>query len=109
LAKWQRQNLPQKKVLQEELWSWKGRIFKKQGQQKEALDCFQKSFANSRELPNTKGRSFYVVSGYLAGEILYDRNEFGQAKSYLSNIVDADAESGYRKQARELLSKIEHR
>ena len=106
IDRWERQDLPHQKVLQEELLTWKGRILEEQGKQQAALSCYKNSFARSQELPNTSDRSFYVISGYLAGKILYDQKQFKQAKTYLSKVVDADAESGYRNLAQELLSKI---
>lgn len=106
LARWKRSNLPHQKVMQEELWTWQGRILERRGQDERALECYKKAFSRSVELPNTKSRSYYVVSGYLAGKILYNQQNFDEAKAYLKKVANADAESSYRKHARSLLSKI---
>lgn len=106
LAKWKYKNLPYQKVMQEELLTWKGRILEKNGHEQKALDCYRRAFAAGRELPNTEHRSFFVVSGYLAGKILYDQKKFDEAKSYLKKVAGADAESEYRERAQDLLSQM---
>jgi len=106
LKKWEQQNLPHQRVMKEELLTWKGRILEQKGYQQEALECYQKAFAAGNELPNPDQRSFFVVSGYLAGKILYDHERFDEAKSYLKKVVGTKAESEYRERARNLLSKV---
>lgn len=106
LAKWEKHDLPYQDVVQEELWTWKGRILEKRGKKEKALEYYKKAFAKGEELPNTLSRSFYVVSGYLAGKIYYSREKFAEAKRYLNKVVDAKAESSYQGRAKKLLSKI---
>lgn len=106
MAKWKRQELPYQQVVQEELLTWKGRILQNRGRDQQALSCYHRAFTTGQELPNTPNRSFYVVSGYLAGKLLFEQQKFEAAKSYLKKITGAHAESDYRERARELLSKM---
>ena len=106
LDRWRSQKLPYLKVLEEELLSWKGRILERQNRPDEALALYQQAFERSQQLPNPKGRSFGVVSAYLAGRILYEQEKFSAAKKYLRKAAEADAEPAYRERARELLSKL---
>ncbi len=106
LARWERNDLPYRKIMQEELLTWKGRILELEGEADEALECYQKAFENGKELPNTRNRSFYVVSGFLAGNILYNQDKFKEAESYLKQVTKAKVESGYRRRANNLLSKM---
>jgi tetratricopeptide (TPR) repeat protein len=106
LQRWENQDLPYQKVMQEELWTWKGRILEKRDEDGKALECYQKAFANSNELPNTESRSFYIVSGFLAGKILYDQQQFEKAKTYLNKVANGNAEPAYRERAQDLLSEI---
>ncbi|MDZ7681210.1 MAG: hypothetical protein U5J63_05700 [Fodinibius sp.] len=78
----------------------------KLGNDQQALKYYEKAFAKAQNLPNASSRSFYVVSGYLAGKLLYNRQKFKQAKQYLKKVVSADTESSYQEYARDLLSKI---
>ncbi len=107
LKRWENQELPHQKVMQEELWTWKGRILEKRDKNKEALGYYQKAFANSKELPNTESRSFYTVAGYLAGKLLYDQQRINEAKSYLTKVSEAKADNTYCERADNLLSKID--
>lgn len=106
LAKWKEKDLPFRDVLEEELWTWKGRILERRGKKEQALKFYQMAFAKAKKLPNTENRSFYVASGYLAGEILYERQNFAKAKSYLKQVLEAKAESDYHDRARNLLAKM---
>lgn len=106
LRSWQKNGIPHQKIVQEELWTWKGRILEKREKKVEALEYYKKAFSVAEGLPNTKGRSFYVISGYLAGKILYDQQKMEEAKHFLKKAADAKAESKYRGWAEELLAKI---
>lgn len=106
LARWEHNNLPYEEIMQEELLTWRGRILELEGEADEALECYQTAFENGKELPNTKNRSFYVVSGFLAGNILYNQNKFEEAESYLKQVSKAKVESEYRRRARNLLTKM---
>ena len=106
LTRWERKALPHRDIMQEELWTWKGRIMEKLGNNQQALTYYEQAFAKSENLPNTAHRSFYVVSGYLAGKLLYERDQHDKAKRYLQKVAEADAESSYREYARELLAKM---
>jgi len=106
LKRWRSQKLPYLKVLEEELLSWKGRILERQNRPDKALALYQQAFERSQQLPNPKGRSFGVVSAYLAGRILYEQEKLSEAKKYLRKAAEADAERAYRDRARELLSKL---
>ncbi len=107
LQRWKEDNLPHFKVMQEELLAWKGRILEQREDDQAALEAYQKSFEVSQQLPRTKERSFYVVSGYLAGDLLYEQNKPDEAKYYLKKVSEADVDNGYRERARELLATIE--
>lgn len=106
LEQWEAKRLPFQQILREELLTWKGRILQKRDQKEEALKNFREAFSKGEELPNTEGRSFYVISGYWAGKILYDQQKFDQAKTYLKKAANASAEPDYRERAGDLLSKI---
>lgn len=106
LDRWQSKNLPHLKVMQEELYTWKGRILEKKNRSAEALTLYRKAFALGKELPNTKNRSFWVVSGYYAGKLLARQHKKSEARSYLTKVVDADVEPEYRKKARQLLEDL---
>lgn len=106
LPRWEAQELPHQKVMQEELWTWKGRIMEKRGDASQALDYYKKAFQISEQLPNRKNRPFYVVSGYLAGKLLYDQQNFNEAEDYLHKIIRANVESDYQIKAKSLLSNL---
>ena len=107
LHRWSEKGLPDLKVVQEELLTWKGRILEKRGRVHEALDCYTRAFALGKELPDTENRSFYVVSGYLSGKLLASNGSRDKAKRILNNVIEAEAEKDYRRQAEELLAKME--
>ena len=107
LQRWRDKDLADLKVVQEELLTWKGRILEKRGRTDKAIDCYTRAFALGNELPDTKNRSFYVVSGYLAGKLLAKNGSKDKAKSILNNVIEAGAEKDYRRQAEELLAEIE--
>lgn len=106
LQRWEANNLPYQNVLQEELWTWKGRILEKRDENERALEFYKKAFANSSELPKAQSRSFYSVSGYLAGKLLYGQKKMEEAKFYLKKVADATSGSVYRERAQQLLSEI---
>jgi tetratricopeptide (TPR) repeat protein len=106
LAEWKRKDLPHRAVIQEELWTWKGRIMEKLGNNQQALKYYRQAFAKSENLPNTSQRSFYILSGYMAGKLLYEGERFAEAKEYLKKVANADGDSGYREYARDLLSRM---
>ena len=104
LQRWKEKGLPDIKVVQEELLTWKGRILEKRGQTKEAITSFSKAFSLGEELPDTENRPFYVVSGYLAGKLLVKNGHKDKAKRILGNVIQAEAEKEYRSRAEELLA-----
>jgi len=106
LQRWEGNDLPDLQVVQEELLTWKGRILEKRGRTDEAIDCYTRAFTLGQELPDTGNRSFYVVSGYLAGKLLAKNGSKDKAKGILNNVIEADAEKAYRRQAEELLAEI---
>jgi tetratricopeptide (TPR) repeat protein len=106
LQRWKQKDLPDLKVVQEELLTWKGRIMEQRGRTDEAIDCYTRAFRLGEELPDTKNRSFYVVSGYLAGKLLAKNGSKDKAKGILNEVIKAEAEKGYRRQAEELLAEI---
>jgi len=107
LERWKQKQLPYEKVMQEELLTWKGRILERRGNLSSALKCYKQSFSASQDLPNTKDRSFYVVSGYEIGKILYYQRKFKKSRPYLKKASKASAESTYQKKAKQLLSKMQ--
>ncbi|HET6527720.1 MAG TPA: tetratricopeptide repeat protein, partial [Balneolaceae bacterium] len=106
LDRWQHDNLPHFKVMQEELLSWKGRILDRREMEVKALASYKQAFEAGLALPRTKSRSFHVFSGYYAGKILYRQEKFDEAASYLKKVAEADIESSYPERAEELLSKM---
>lgn len=106
LLRWERNSLPHKDVLEEELFTWKGRILEHKNENAEALKCFRQAFELGKKLPKTQTRSFHVIAGYHAGKLYYEQKKFREAESILRQVVDAKAESSYRRQARRLLSEI---
>lgn len=107
IKRWETDDLSHKKVIQEELWTWKGRILQKRDEDQRALECYRKAFANSSELPNAERRSFYSASGYLAGKILFDQQKEQEAEFYLQKVSDANADNAYQERADELLSRMD--
>ena len=106
LQRWEAHELPDLKVVQEELLTWKGRLMEKKGRTDTAIDCYSRAFTLGEELPDTANRSFYVVSGYLGGKLLAKNGSKDKAKSMLNNVIEAEAEKEYRRQAEELLATI---
>ncbi|WP_138431833.1 tetratricopeptide repeat protein [Fodinibius saliphilus] len=106
LNRWKRNKLSHLKVMQEELLTWKGRILEKKNKPERAVEAYKKAFAISSNLPNFSKRSFYTVSGYLAGKLLFSQNKVIEAKSYLKKVGDAEVDNKYRDQSEELLKKI---
>lgn len=107
LARWEREDLPHKKMLQEDLYAWKGRILDRRNQKEEALEHYRRAFEISKELPATENRSNYLMSGYFAGKILYERGEPKEAEYYLSRVTNSRSGSPYKKQAQKLLSAMQ--
>lgn len=106
LQRWKENDLRDIKVVQEELLTWKGRILEKRGRIQEAIDSYSTAFTLGEELPDTVNRSFYVISGHLAGKLLFEKGKIREAKNMLSKVVVAEAEKEYRSQAEELLAEI---
>lgn len=107
LGRWEDHSLPFEKIMKEEFLTWKGRILEKRGRQAEALTLYKRAFEIGNELPNTRGRSFWVASGYSAGKLLHRQGANTEAKPYLEKAAESEVSSDYRKEARELLSKID--
>lgn len=106
LQRWKKKDLPDLKVVQEELLTWKGRIMEKREHTDEAIDCYTRAFTLGEQLPDTENRSFYVVSGYLTGKLLFEKGNINEAQHILKKVVEAKAEKDYRQQAEELLAEI---
>lgn len=106
LQRWEEKDLPDPKVVQEELLTLKGRIMEKRGDTDEAIDCYTSAYSLGEELPDTENRSFYVVSGYLAAKLLAENGSKDKAKNILHNVIAAQAEKEYRSRAKELLAEI---
>ncbi|WP_372633526.1 hypothetical protein [Fodinibius sp.] len=106
LNRWQSRQLPHGEVLREELLTWKGRILEQKNRPEEALQQYRQAFELGEELPNTSHRAFWVVSGYLSGKLLAERQDFEEARFYLEKVAGADTAPAYREKARDLLSKI---
>lgn len=106
LQRWQENEIPYQKVMQEELWAWKGRILERQGQKEKALEYFQKAFSVSREFPDADQRGFYAVSSFFAGKILYELQKLEEAKSYLEKASGASTDNQFPDRADDLLSEI---
>ncbi|MCW9713111.1 hypothetical protein LQ318_09365 [Aliifodinibius salicampi] len=107
LRHWDNEGFPKQKILQEELWTWKGQIVERMGNVEEALALYKSAFELGGELPNTRERSFWMVSGYKAGNILAKRGEHEEARHYLEKVAEASRSSSYRDKARDLLSELE--
>lgn len=107
IKRWRAGQLPYLDVLEAEFLNWKGRILDNRGKEDGALECYRQSLRSSQKLANTKERSFYTSSGYLAGKLLYDQQKFEEAKSYLTKVSNAKVDNDYREYAQDLLSKID--
>ncbi len=107
LRHWDNENFPKQKILQEELWTWKGQIVEQMGNTNEALALYKSAFELGEELPNTMGRNFWMASGYRAGNILVEQGEHEEARHYLEKVAEASRSSNYRDKARDLLSELE--
>ena len=106
LHRWKQNNLPHQDVLKEELLTWKGRILDRQNSTEAAIESFKAAFSMGEKLPNTRGRSFYVASGYHLGKLLYERTEYSEAQKYLQEVKDCKTGDEYREQAGRLLETI---
>jgi tetratricopeptide (TPR) repeat protein len=107
LRQWDNEDFPKQKILQEELWTWKGQIVEQMGNTDEALGLYKSAFELSEELPNTESRSFWMASGFKAGNILAKRGEHEEARHYLEKVAGASRSSDYRNKARDLLSELD--
>lgn len=107
LSRWQADELPFLQVVQEALFVWKGRILERKNRTGEALKLYRQAFDIGQQLPNTRGRAFWVAAGYSVGKVLISQKGYKEAKPYLEQIGDADAGPRYRKKARDLLSYID--
>lgn len=107
LRHWDNEKFPKQKILQEELWTWKGQIVEQMGNTDEALALYKRAFELGEELPNTKARSFWMASGYKAGNILVKQGEHKEARHYLEKVAKASRSSNYRDKARDLLSELD--
>ncbi|MCW9707627.1 tetratricopeptide repeat protein [Fodinibius salsisoli] len=107
LERWERDDLPFEKVMKEELLTWKGRILERRGNHQQALKLYKQAFEIGKKLPNTKGRDFWVTSGYSAGKLLHWQHKDDEAKSYLKEAAESEVSSDYREEAQKLLSQID--
>lgn len=106
LARWERQSLPYKKILQEELITWKGRVLERLNQKSKALESYRHAFELGKEQPQTRNRTRHIISGYSTGKLLYQQGKKREAESYLREVLKTDVDSPYKKKARELLAEI---
>nr|WP_286670539.1 tetratricopeptide repeat protein [Fodinibius salsisoli] len=93
--------------MKEELLTWKGRILERRGNHQQALKLYKQAFEIGKKLPNTKGRDFWVTSGYSAGKLLHWQHKDDEAKSYLKEAAESEVSSDYREEAQKLLSQID--
>lgn len=107
LERWEKEELLYRQVLQEELLTWKGRILENRGNHQQALALYKQVFEIGKKLPNTEGRAFWVIAGYSAGKLLHWEDKDDKAKPYLDEAAKSKVSSDYRKEAQELLSKID--
>jgi tetratricopeptide (TPR) repeat protein len=107
LKRWQEKDLPHQDVLNEELLTWKGRILDRQGDTLQAAESFKKAFKAGEKLPNTCHRSFYVASGYHAGKLLYEKDDYPEARRYLEKVKDCKTGDRYKEQAGQLLQSMQ--
>ncbi|NGP89556.1 tetratricopeptide repeat protein [Fodinibius halophilus] len=106
LNRWKERELPHFEVMEEELLTWKGRIFEKKDEREQAIEAYKEAFAASTELPNSTERSFYTAAGYLAGKLLYKQNNVNAAKSYLKKVSRAGIDNKYKDRSEDLLEQI---
>ena len=106
LERWKSQSLPYLKVMEEELYTWKGRILEKRGQREEALALYKQAFEIGQQLPRTQNRAFWVVAGYSAGKLLHRQHQDEEAIFYLRKAAGSKVSSNYRAEAQKLLDKI---
>lgn len=104
---WQREGLPYRRVLEEELYSYKGRILLEQGRADRAAAALERSFGHGEELPETALRSYHVISGYFLGRALHALGRNGEAVTVLNHVAGHSAEESYRRRAKELREKIQ--
>lgn len=106
-ARWQREGLPCRRVLEEEIYSYKGRILLEQGRAARAAAALEKTFGHGEELPETARRSYHVISGYFLGRALHALGRNGEAVKVLNHVTGHSAEESYRRRAEELREKIQ--
>lgn len=105
-TRWQRDGLPYRRVLEEEIYSYKGRILLEQGRPDRAAAALERSFGHGEELPEAARRSYHVISGYFLGRALHALGSNEEAVKVLNHVAGHSAEEGYRRRAEELKRKI---
>lgn len=104
LKRWKNHEYPFGKIIEEELLTWRGRIWSRNGQDEKAEEAYKKVLEISEDLPNADRRSFRMASAYFLGKLYFDKGDTSMAESYLK--LAAGSNSNYRHSARELLKKI---
>ncbi len=104
LNRWEKYDLPHSYVLKEELFTWQGRIFERNGNYRKAEKSYRKAFAAGQELPNTSRRSFHQASGYHLGSLLARQlDNCSEGSIYLRKVREMDAETSYPQKSKRVL------
>ncbi|MDZ7691381.1 MAG: tetratricopeptide repeat protein [Balneolaceae bacterium] len=104
LERWQQKGLNHQSVLKEELLTWKGRIYFRRFQYREAATTLQQAFEAGAELTTPEERSQHVIAGYFLGRSLLQLDNKEEARHYLQAITDMEAQENYRDHAEQLLN-----
>lgn len=105
-ARWEVESLSHRKVLEEELYSYRGRILLERGEPERAAEMLRQSFELGEELPDSDRRSYHVISGYFLGRALHQLGRSEEAAEVLEHVTGHAAEDSYRQRAGSLLRRI---
>lgn len=103
LNRWERNKLPYRNALKEDLLTWKGRVLYRQFRYDEAIPNLKEAYETGYELPNRKERSPHVISGYYLASSYLKTGNRSEARRYLQEVAAMDTNPEYRKQAKKLL------
>lgn len=105
LQRFDENDYPFSDILQEELFTWQGRIFSQNGNTEEAKKRYKQALQIGKELSNTDERTFRMAAAYFLGELYFEEDDYDQARKYLE--IAAGSDNNYRKNARNMIKEME--
>lgn len=104
LERWDEKDLPYKKVVGEELLTWKGRILTRKLRYQDAVESYEAAFELGKSLPRTRYRPYHAVVGYHLGTLYCKNDNFSAAEKYFKSVTSSRVDSGYKSLAERKLS-----